>query len=317
MGFDLLALAILIAFAGLGALRGTVAGLVSATSLLLAYGAGVVAALRSGPGIAAGLGIPLWVGAPLAGSLAFGAVFLLLAGLGLWVRRWDRRRVGQSGRTARDRAGGALCGALRGGLVVLLIGVLALWLDAARALAGRAPGEPSTSPLRRATQAAVELGVSSALRESPGSALAANLLARPSESFGRLQAVLAHPHFIALTEDRAFWSYVEHGALDAALNRRAFLQISHDTALRRDLAALGLVETTAAEDPVAFRAATRSVLAEVGPRLQRLRSDPELLALAEDPEIVRLLESGEVVGLMRNPRFAKLVARALDTPDAG
>jgi len=317
MGFDLLALVVLLAFAGLGALRGTVAGLVSVASLLLAYSAGVIAALRSGPGVAAALGIPLWVGTPLAGSVAFGAVLLLCAGMGLWVRRWDRRRVKNDGRTARDRCGGAICGAMRGSLVVLLIGVLALWLDAARALSAGRDTELQTTPLRSATQTAVKLGVNGVLGDSPSSVFAGKLLARPAQSLVQLQEVLGHPHFVALSEDRSFWNYVEHGAVDAALNRRAFLRVAHDAALRGDLAALGLVDAAAADDPAVFRAAIATVLLEVGPRLQRVRSDPELLALAEDPEIVGLLEAGEVVGLMRHPHFAKLVARALEAPDAG
>jgi hypothetical protein len=77
------------------------------------------------------------------------------------------------------------------------------------------------------------------------------------------------------------------------------------------------MEPAAAGDPAAFRQASRDVLAEVGPRLRRLREDPELRAVAQDPEIAGLLEAGEVLGLMRNPRFAGLVARALHAPESG
>ncbi len=319
MALDLLALCVLASFALVGAWRGAVAGLISLASLLCSYAAGVLAALRLGPMVAPALGVPLWVGAPLAGSVAFAVVFFVCAVGGIWVCRWDRRRVKKDGRSARDRLGGACFGALRGALVVLLIGVLTLWLDAARVFSGaesRAEASAST-PLRRATRAVVATGVELALGGGPGAVLAAKVLADPAETLTQLQHVLQHPRIATLGGDREFWSDVEHGAVDTALSRGSFVALLHDAALRRELAELGLMEPAAAGDPAAFRQATRDVLVELGPRLRRIHSDPEVLALAHDPEIAGLLEAGEVVELIQNPRFTGLVARALREPESG
>jgi hypothetical protein len=51
------------------------------------------------------------------------------------------------------------------------------------------------------------------------------------------------------------------------------------------------------------------VLAEVGPKIQRLQNDPEMKALASDPEIMALVDSGNTFALMNHPRIRKLVGQ--------
>ena len=109
-----------------------------------------------------------------------------------------------------------------------------------------------------------------------------------------------------------FWTYVENGSVDAALNRASFVRLSRDDALRERLAELGLVGPDAAFDSRAFRATARDVLREVGPRLREVRHDPALQELMEDPDVVAAVQSGNHLALMTHPGFRDVVARVMD-----
>jgi hypothetical protein len=135
------------------------------------------------------------------------------------------------------------------------------------------------------------------------------MAARPATSIAELQTLIDDPHIQAVQRDALFWTYVENGAVDNALNRASFFDIVHDDALRARLAELGLVDATAGSDPIAFRAAAAEALREVGPRLRALRNDPAVRRLVEDPEVAALLRSGETVELLAHPGFRTLVAK--------
>lgn len=315
MGLDAAALLVLGIFIGVGALRG---GLVTGLGLLtlaVAYAAAFALAPRLGPGLAPQLGVPEIAGVAAAGSAAFALAYLGMAGVSAGVRRL-RRPFRGSIPSARDRFLGGVLGAVRGGLVVLLLCWLAIWVDALR-VAGVAPGLPGLGRSAAAglTASAVEAGLGAALADA-GSAgrVVAKLAARPGASLERLQGVVDHPAVAALERDRMFWTYVEHGAVDAALNRGSFQAVARDEALRVVLADLGLVGGDEAADPAAFRDAMAEVLREAGPRLRGLREDPELQALLEDPQLVALVQQGDTLGLLGHTGFRQLVARVASDP---
>jgi len=106
-----------------------------------------------------------------------------------------------------------------------------------------------------------------------------------------------------------FWTYVEHGNVDAASNRMSFRKIVRDASLRRRFADLGLVEEAAAGDPHLFEAAMVEVFREIGPRIYGIKNDPALQELMQDPEVVAMLQSGDTLGLLRHPGFQDLVER--------
>jgi hypothetical protein len=242
-------------------------------------------------------------------------VVYLLAGLtASWLKRRERERRGDLPREPADRAGGALLGFFRGTLVVLVLGWLVLWVDAARTMGGEMPLPPAdASVAARVTGGVVEAGLEAALADSgPTGRLAARLAARPSATLTGLQALMEDERLQQVQADRLFWTYVEHGAVDNALNRGSFARLARDPGFRGEMAELGLVSPEAAENLAAFRVEAREVLAEVGPRIQGLRDDPEIRRLAEDPEIVALLESGDTLGLVTHPRFQSLVSRLLN-----
>ncbi len=314
---DLVAVLVLALFVALGAWRGAVAGLVSTGILILGYFAASLSAWRLGPALAEITGQPTLITAPIVGTLAFLAVAVVGGVIGFFIRRWDRRRVEESGRSGLDRTGGALFGFLRGSLIVLLLGILANWLHAAAVFAGRGV-EDASSPLQRMTQSVVGGGLDALLGDSPEAAVTARMIARPTESLTSLRKVVEHPRVAALANDRGFWTLVENGAIDSALNHSSFYGILHDTELRHELADVGLVGPGAAGDPSLFRARAGEVLREVGPRVARARNDPAIHALARDPEIAGLLQRKDLLGLLRNRRFSETVERVLgDSSGAG
>jgi hypothetical protein len=142
-----------------------------------------------------------------------------------------------------------------------------------------------------------------------GARVASQLASNPAETLKSLQELLEDPRIRAVQEDRLFWSYVQHGAVENALNRGSFWRVVNDEELRGQLADLGLIDEAAAQDPRVFREAVGELLGEVGPRLKGLAEDAELQELARDPEIVAMLESGDTMGLLGHPGVQKIVSR--------
>ncbi len=314
MWLDLVSLGILGLFALVGALRGALASALALASLAAGYGAAIAFGPALAPTLSDDFGIPEILALPVAGSAAF-LVTYLSVGIGAsLLRRLARLRARPRG--GLDRLGGALLGAARGSLLVLLVSWLALWVDVLRAN-GTLPFLPELrdSKAAEATGYLVEEGLESALAETGAAGrFVARMAARPSEALEGLQGLLDHPGVAALRGDGLFWSYVEHGNVEAALNRGSFVQILRDADLRERLADLGLVEDAAALDAGAFREEAAAVLREVGPRLRGLREDPQLRALVEDPEVVSMLESGDTVALLSHEGFRSLVDRVTSRP---
>jgi membrane protein required for colicin V production len=317
MWLDGLALLVLGLFTGMGVLRGGLATGMSLVSLGVAYAAAIASASRLGPVLAGSLGIPEFLGLPLAGTLAFIAAYLLMGVLTTILRRSEHRRRRGAPRSARDRFLGAVFGAARGGLIVLLLSWLAIWVDALRAT-GTVEGLPALgdSTAAAVTGSVVEAGVEAAMSESGAAGqFAARVAAQPGAAISGIQELLENPRIEALREDRLFWSYVEHESVDAALNQRSFVGITYDEALRHQLADVGLIDEEAASDAGAFRAAAADVMREVGPRIRNLREDPELQELMRDPEVVAMAQSGDTLALMSHPGFRRLITRVASPPD--
>jgi membrane protein required for colicin V production len=316
MWLDGLALLVLGLFTLMGALRGGLAAGMNLVSLGAAYAAAVFSAARLGPVLAGAIGVTELLGLAIAGMLAFIAVYLLMGILTAILRRIERMRRRGLLRSTRDRFLGAVFGAARGALIVLLLSWLAIWVDALR-VTGTVEGLPALgdSAAAAVTESVVEAGVEAAMSESGAAGqLVARVAARPGPAIEGLQEVLENPRIEALREDRLFWSYVEHGSVDSALNQRSFLGISHDEALRHQLAELGLIDEEAASDAGSFRAAAADVMGEIGPRIHDLREDPELQELMQDPEVVAMAQSGDTLALMSHPGFRRLVTRIASSP---
>ena len=311
MWLDGIAILVLLLFAGVGALRGGLATGMSLLSLGVAYAAAIASAPRLGPALATSLGIPDILGLPLAGTLGFLGAYLVMGVLSSVLRRRQWRRRRGRARSARDRFLGAAFGAMRGGLIVLLLSWLAMWVDALRTTGGF-EGLPALgdSAAAAVTGSVVEAGVEAAMSESGAAGpFVARIASRPGAAIGELQGLLENPRIDALREDRLFWTHVEHGSIDAALNQRSFVGIIHDEALRSQLGELGLIDAAAASDASAFRDAAAEVMQQIGPRIRALRNDPELQELMNDPEVVAMAQSGDTLSLMTHPGFRRLATR--------
>jgi uncharacterized membrane protein required for colicin V production len=312
MLFDLLSLVLLAIFAVLGALRGALRSGVRLLCWILGYAGAVVLGPALEPVLSQGLGVT-----PPLSLIAAGTAVLL----SVWLLGWIAIRTAESRRdpehrSAWDQPVGGLFGALQGGLLVLLVGWLGLWLDAASRLGASLPVEPpKDSVTAQVTGAVAERALDLAVGEDadPGVRMAARVAARPGDSVEKFQALLENPRIAALRDDATFWSYMRHGAVDAALNRGSFLGIAHDDTLRRELADLGVVGEAAAADPRLFRNEVRGVAGEVSTRVKWIADSPEARALASDPDVQTALERGDTAGLLAHPGVRKLIARALST----
>jgi hypothetical protein len=278
--------------------------------LVVAYGSAVLLAPVLAPAIEARLGVSELLALPLAGSAGFFGGYALMVFATALLRRIAERH-GDEDRSPRDRFLGGVFGVVRGGLIVLLLSWLALWVDALR-LTGTAVPVPEVggSAAAAVTGRVVETGLSAALSDSgAGGRMLARIAAKPAAALEEVQGVLDDRNVASLRSDEMFWTYVEHGNVDAAMNRAGFSRMSRDPALRARFAALGLVDPAAADDPAVFRRDVGEVLRQIGPKLRGLRDDPELQALLEDPQVVAMVQSGDTIGLLRHEGFRSLVDR--------
>ncbi len=311
MWLDVLVLVLLCAFAWMGARRGAVVSAMGVATILLCYWAAIGFGKAFGSAAAIGLGLPEIIGIPIVGSLAFFCVFALMAVLTNVIRR----RCEDRNESPRDRFLGAAFGALRGIFVALLLSYLAIWLDALRETGVESVPAVGTSAAASVTEALVVAGVESALSDSgPAARVVARIVGRPGDSLAELRDVLDSPHIARLQSDESFWVYLEAGSIDAAMNQPSFLELSQDPTFRRQLAALGLIDESAAADSQAFGESAREMLHQVGPRIRGLSENPELIALMGDPDVVAMVESGDTIGLMGHERFRTLVAKLVSVP---
>ncbi|MEE8507526.1 MAG: CvpA family protein [Myxococcota bacterium] len=311
MWLDALALLLLGVFAGMGMLRGGLAAGMGLLSIAVSYAAAILCATAFGPTLAGWVNLPEFLGLPIAGMAGFTGGYLLMGLLSRFLQNVAERRRRGMPRSARDRFTGGVFGFARGALVVLLLSWLAIWVDALRQT-GALEGMPEIGDSRAAsvTESVVEAGVGAALGDAGAAGkFAARMAARPGASVSDIQGLLDSPRLEALREDKLFWTYLEAGAIDSALNQVSFVRIIRDAEFRERLGALGLVDESAVSDPRAFRRAAGEALRSVAPRLRGLRDDPELKQLMENPDIVAMVESGNTLGLLSHSGFRRVVTR--------
>jgi uncharacterized membrane protein required for colicin V production len=307
---DLIAIALLACFATMGAFRGALTTGMGLLTLVVAYACAVLLAPVLAPQLEARLGVSELLALPLGGSAGFFGGYALMVFVTALLRRMAERH-GETERSPRDRFLGGVFGTVRGGLIVLLVSWLALWVDALRLTGTEVPvPEVTGSAAAAVTGDLVERGLSAALADSgAGGRMVARIAARPAVALEDAQGILEDRNVESLRGDAMFWTYVENGSVDAAMNRGAFSRMSRDPVMRERFVDLGLVDPAAADDPRVFRSDLGEVLRQIGPRLRGLRNDPELHALLEDPQVVAMVQSGDTIGLLRHPGFRGLVDR--------
>ena len=314
MVLDLIFALILFVMFAVGAWKGAVVSGSGLFGLIAGYAGGILAATKGSAWVAQTLVVSPLVAPAVAGTIGFVVVWLVVSSLADVVVAWDRERAESTGRSLFDRWLGGFFGLARGGLIVVLLAVLASWLDAARdlgAISGlSAMPDAENSMLTKATGNLVEAAVSTALTEAgPAGEVAARLTAHPAQALGSVQAILEDERMSRMFEDRLFWTLISNDSIDYAMNRTAIRSIVNDPEMRGHFADLGLVAEEAREDVDEFRDTMAGVLAEVGPKIQRLHEDPAIQALASDSEIMTLVEAGNTFALMNHPRIREIVSR--------
>src|SRR5262249_43489856 len=134
-------------------------------------------------------------------------------------------------------------------------------------------------------------------QREPGGRISLGLVRHPGESLGALRSLLADPHLTELERDAAFWADVERGAVASAMARPSLRTLVNDRSFRTRLATLGAISESAAREPSQLETELAVALAEVGPRLQELKSDPALASLLDDPQVRTRLSSGNSISL--------------------
>ncbi|MEM7413609.1 MAG: CvpA family protein [Myxococcota bacterium] len=300
-------------FVALGAWRGALATGLGLATLVVAY----LAAFTLAPGLAPLLGerldVPALWAMPVAGTIVFFGTYVVLGIASAILKKFLGGK--NAARSVRDRFVGGSFGAVRGALVSVLLVILASWVDSLR-LAGIEPPLPEVgdSVVAEMTAEVVESGLTQALGDDPSARVAARFTARPAMALEELQSVVESPAIASIQNDTMFWTYIEHGNVDTALNRGSFQKLSGDEALRQRFANLGFVPAEAAGNRQVFHDAVADVMHQVSPRLRGLKNDPEVQALLQDPQVVAMVQNGDTVGLLSHPGLRALVTRVTSAP---
>jgi hypothetical protein len=307
MAIDLVVVLALFALAWLGAHRGAAESGVRLVGLAVAYAAGWGAGKLAGAPLADALGVAPWLGLVAAGALGF----LGAQGLVEIAARKVRAAADDDASDA-SRALGSLLGIARGALLLLPILWLAGFAESVRQL-NPAGGLPDLSGAR---SAAVGQAVAGAAAErigangDGGTRVVTHWIARPGESIAALSEIAADPRVRVLQSDAGFWRDLESGDVAGALARPTFAELARDAQLRGRFAALGLVPATAAVDAQQFHDALAVVMAEVGPRLRRVKEDPAFQDLLADEALRARVQAGDTLAALMDPRVQHLVATA-------
>jgi hypothetical protein len=306
MVLDLAIVLALFAFAWLGAHRGGPESAIRLIGLALAYGGSVLAGKVGGGPLAAAVGVAGWMGGVLAGLLGFLALQALVEVAA------RKARAAHPEPSDASRIAGAACGIARAALLLLPVLFLASFTQSVRAWNPAAP-LPDLSGARAAAlgQAAASAAAERLTTGGDGaSRVTAQFVAQPGESLSALGELASDPRLRVLQADAGFWGDLERGDVESALARPTFDQLARDPDLRGRLAELGLVDATSAADPERFHQEMAAVMAEVGPRLQRIEADPAFQALLADEALRARIQAGDTLALLTDPRLQQILANA-------
>ena len=144
-----------------------------------------------------------------------------------------------------------------------------------------------------------------------GTRITAKLISKPGAGIAALSAVASDARVRVLQADQGFWSDLEQGDIAGALARPTFAELTRDAELRARLADLGLVaESSVVVDAQQFHEEMAAVIAEVGPRLRRIKADPAFQELLADEALRERIRAGETMALLTDPRIRQLVANS-------
>lgn len=306
MAIDVVVVLALFAFAWLGAHRGGAEAGIRLVGLALAYGGSYAAGRLAGDALAAALGTAAWLGFAGAGLLGFVAAQALVE---IAARR---ARAANPEPSDAARIAGAAFGIARGGLLLLPVLWLASFTESLRQV-NPAAALPNLSG-GRATAVGQVVAGAAAERVAQGgdgaTRITAKFVASPGESVAALSAIASDARIRVLQSDSGFWSDLERGEIEQALARPTFGELARDAELRARLAALGLVAETSALDAQQFHAEMAAVMAEVAPRIARIKADPAFQALLADKALRERVQAGDTFALLSDPRIQQIVANS-------
>jgi hypothetical protein len=307
MTVDLVVVLMLFAFAWLGAHRGGAESGVRFAGLALAYVGAYAAGSLAGGALASALGVPVWAGLAGAGLLGFLAAQALV------------ELAARSARAALDddpsdasRVAGAAFGIARGALLLVPILSLAGFAESMRQL-DPAAALPDLSGARATAMGQAVAGAAAERIAADGdgaSRVTAKFVAAPGESVAALSAIASDARIRVLQSDAGFWRDLESGDIEGALARPTFTELARDAELRARLAGLGLVAESSALDAQQFHAEMASVMAEVAPRIARVKADPAFQELLADEALRERVRAGDTLALLTDPRVRAIVAAA-------
>ena len=306
MAVDLVVVLALFAFAWLGAHRGGPESGVRFLGLGVAYGGAFLAGSLAGGALAGALGVAPWmglVGAGLVGFVAAQALVEIVA---------RKQRADGDELSDVSRIAGSAFGIARGALLLAPLLFVASFSESVRQVSPAA-ALPDLSGARATGvgQAVASVAAQQIAASGEGSArLTARFVASPGQSVSALSAIAADPRIRVLQSDASFWRDLERGDIASALARPTFAELARDGDLRAQMAALGLVPETSALDAQQFSAEMARVMAEVAPRIARIKADPAFQELLADEALRERVRNGETLALLSDPRLQRVVANA-------
>jgi uncharacterized membrane protein required for colicin V production len=238
--------------------------------------------------------------------------FFIISGFISWRRRARAKREGEPEVAFADKLLGGILGAVIGFILIVVL-VWVYNMVQFSVFSGKLPDINSTVSGRSA-EAAIRAGTNlmakKMTRDPEMSQTIARTMTNPARTAVDMQKLLNHPKVEALADDQEFLGAVLKGDEAIILKTPAFNEMLDDPEVMRIATDLGLMSP--GEKPEAIKKEAAARLAKVGRNFDKIKNDPEVQEILQDKEIQEKIDKEDVQGLLTDPKFHRLLKRALE-----
>jgi len=312
---DLVALAVVAAYAVRGFMRGLIGSLLHELGLALSLFAAWLLWGWAGRRLIGSFGAPVVLGYALGALFVFLIVHAVFVVLVYFIRRRRKARRAQAGVKPKypwaDKVSGAAFGAcfgiLTAALLVCLYNVASLtptaaaWPDIRDSAASRL-----SSPVIRAVS---YVFARVAANDPALSRIIARTMSNPKAAAEDARRIKQNPDVAALAQDARFTDAVLRGDRKAIEDNPRLNRLLENPEFLRSARDLRLLPAESAT--VSTREQAAEELVRAGRRISRIRTDPEIQDALRDGVIRKMVEDGDLSGLAQDERVWKIGRRAM------
>ena len=312
---DLLALAVIAAYAVRGFIRGLTASLLRLLGLAGSSFAAWLFWGWAGRRLHALFGTPPVLAYALGAALVFLIAYVIFLGLVYLIRRRIKAKKAQTAAKPRYPWADKLSGAALGACFGVLVAAALVWLYsvAGLTLAGAAWPDIRDSAAGRVSGLIIQTEAYLFARAATNAPALSRIIARsvsdPKAAVEDAQRIIRNPEVAALVHDAQFTGAVLKADREAIKGSPRLNRLLEDPEFLRSARDLRLLPV--ATETASTREQVAEQLARVGRKITRISGDPEIQDALRDGAIQKMLDEKDIGGLVQDERVWKLAGRTL------